>query len=246
MARPDPARRPRHELAHGLPVSEMILSRLPVTAELTLGAMLVALATGVPLGILSARRENTTLDHVVRVASLFSLSIPVFWQATMLILAVSLWLGWAPSVAFVGPSPTRGEPPDRGAPERGPRDRGGRGVHAHDAVVAPRGDAPGLRPDGAGQGARRARRRVGPRAQERPHPPDHGGGRADRLPPGRRGRNRGSLHPARDRAAPPVGGRSSATTRWCRGRSCSSACFSCFQPRGRSRVCLHRPAIRYG
>jgi len=85
----------------GLPVLQMILSRLEVTAELTLGAMLVALAVGVPLGILSARRENTPLDHAVRVASLFSLSIPVFWQATMMILAASLWFNWAPRVDFV-------------------------------------------------------------------------------------------------------------------------------------------------
>lgn len=87
----------------GLPVLQMILSRLQVTAELTLGAMAVAILVGVPLGILSARRENTALDHVVRVTSLFSLSIPVFWQATMLILAGSLWLNWAPPVDFVGP-----------------------------------------------------------------------------------------------------------------------------------------------
>jgi peptide/nickel transport system permease protein len=85
----------------GIPVLEMILGRLQVTVELTLAAMLVALAVGVPLGMLSARRENTALDHAVRVASLFSLSIPVFWQATMLILAVSLWLDWAPAVDFV-------------------------------------------------------------------------------------------------------------------------------------------------
>jgi peptide/nickel transport system permease protein len=87
----------------GLPVFQMIASRLVVTAELTLGALIVALVVGVPLGMLSARRENTALDHVVRVASLFSLSIPVFWQATMLILAVSLWLDWAPAVDFVSP-----------------------------------------------------------------------------------------------------------------------------------------------
>lgn len=85
----------------GLPVHQMILSRLEVTAELTLGSMLVALAVGIPLGILSAGRENTALDHAVRVASLFSLSIPVFWQATMLILASSLWFNWAPRVDFV-------------------------------------------------------------------------------------------------------------------------------------------------
>jgi peptide/nickel transport system permease protein len=87
----------------GLPVVEMIGSRLQVTLELTLGAMLVALAIGIPLGIVSARRENTRLDHAVRVLSLFSLSIPVFWQATMLILATSLWLDWAPAVDFVSP-----------------------------------------------------------------------------------------------------------------------------------------------
>jgi peptide/nickel transport system permease protein len=62
----------------------------------------VAVAVGVPLGMLSARRENTALDHAVRLVSLFSLSIPVFWQATMLILAFSLWLQWAPPVDFVG------------------------------------------------------------------------------------------------------------------------------------------------
>jgi peptide/nickel transport system permease protein len=87
----------------GLPVVEMIGSRLQVTLELTAGAMLVALAIGIPLGIVSARRENTRLDHAVRLLSLFSLSIPVFWQATMLILATSLWLDWAPSVDFVSP-----------------------------------------------------------------------------------------------------------------------------------------------
>jgi peptide/nickel transport system permease protein len=87
----------------GLPVTQMITSRLQVTLELTLGAMLVALAVGLPLGIVSARRENTRLDHAVRVLSLFSLSIPVFWQATMLILATSLWLDWAPAVDFVSP-----------------------------------------------------------------------------------------------------------------------------------------------
>jgi peptide/nickel transport system permease protein len=85
----------------GLPVVQMILGRLEVTVELTLAALLVAGAVGLPLGMLSARRENTGLDHLVRLVSLFSLSVPVFWQASMLILAVSLWLGWAPAVDFV-------------------------------------------------------------------------------------------------------------------------------------------------
>src|SRR5262245_1532912 len=49
----------------GMPVIALIASRLQVTAELTIGAMLVALVIGVPLGMLSARRENTGLDHAV-------------------------------------------------------------------------------------------------------------------------------------------------------------------------------------
>lgn len=85
----------------GLPVLQMILSRLEVTAELSLGAMIVAMVFGIPLGILSARMENRPVDHAARVASLFSLSIPVFWQATMMILIGSLWFHWAPRTEFV-------------------------------------------------------------------------------------------------------------------------------------------------
>ena len=80
----------------GMPVQQMILARLQVTAELTLGAMLVALVVGIPFGIVSAIKENTTLDHVIRIASLFSLSMPIFWQAAMMILILSVWLRWAP------------------------------------------------------------------------------------------------------------------------------------------------------
>jgi peptide/nickel transport system permease protein len=80
----------------GMPVLQMILARLQVTAELTLGAMLVALLVGIPFGIISAIKENTALDHVIRIASLFSLSMPIFWQAAMMILMLSVWFRWAP------------------------------------------------------------------------------------------------------------------------------------------------------
>jgi len=87
----------------GTGVLDLILSRLSVTAELTMGAMLVALLIGIPLGIFSALKENTSLDHVVRVASLFSLSMPIFWQAAMLILILSVYFQWAPPVGYVDP-----------------------------------------------------------------------------------------------------------------------------------------------
>jgi peptide/nickel transport system permease protein len=89
----------------GLPVSKMIFDRLAVTTELALLALAVSLLVGIPLGTLSAVRENTPLDHVVRIVSLFSLSMPIFWQAAMLILALSLWFNWVPPVDFASPSP---------------------------------------------------------------------------------------------------------------------------------------------
>ena len=87
----------------GLPVSKMIFDRLVVTVELGLLALVISLVVGIPLGTLSAIRENTPLDHVVRIVSLFSLSMPTFWQAAMLILALSLWFNWVPPVDFASP-----------------------------------------------------------------------------------------------------------------------------------------------
>jgi peptide/nickel transport system permease protein len=88
----------------GLPVGKMIGDRLAVTVELGLLALIVSLLVGIPLGTLSAIRENTPLDHVARIVSLFSLSIPIFWQAAMLILALSLWFDWVPPVDYASPT----------------------------------------------------------------------------------------------------------------------------------------------
>jgi peptide/nickel transport system permease protein len=92
----------------GRTVTSLIGERLWVTVELTVGAMVVALVSGIVLGAVSALRENSRLDHVIRVVSLFSLSIPIFWQAAMLVLLLSRGLGWAPPARYVDPvsSPT--------------------------------------------------------------------------------------------------------------------------------------------
>src|SRR5215213_6255736 len=85
------------------PATEMILYALPVTLQLALMAALISMVVGVTFGVLSAVNENTLLDHVVRIISLFSLSMPVFWQATMIILVLSLTVRWAP-LGYVSPS----------------------------------------------------------------------------------------------------------------------------------------------
>jgi peptide/nickel transport system permease protein len=85
----------------GKPVAALILERLPVTIELTALAVAFALILGIPAGILSARRRNHMIDNVTRVGTLLGLSIPVFWQGTMLILFFSIYLRWMPPVVWV-------------------------------------------------------------------------------------------------------------------------------------------------
>jgi peptide/nickel transport system permease protein len=85
----------------GKPVLTLIFERLPVTIELTALAVALSLVLGVPAGVLSAVRRDRPADHATRVATLIGLSIPVFWQGTMLILFFSLYLRWMPPVMWV-------------------------------------------------------------------------------------------------------------------------------------------------
>jgi peptide/nickel transport system permease protein len=85
----------------GKPVIQLIGERLPVTLELTACAVGFAVVLGVIAGIVSALRRNGAVDNVTRVATLFGLSVPVFWQGTMLILFFSLYLRWMPPVVWV-------------------------------------------------------------------------------------------------------------------------------------------------
>jgi peptide/nickel transport system permease protein len=85
----------------GKPVVALILERLPVTIELTSLAVGFAMLLGIPAGILSATRRDQTIDNVTRVGTLLGLSIPVFWQGTMLILFFSIYLRWMPPVMWV-------------------------------------------------------------------------------------------------------------------------------------------------
>jgi len=86
----------------GKPVVVLILERLPVTIELTGLAVAFALALGIPAGIVSAMRRDQAVDNVTRVGTLLGLSVPVFWQGTMLILFFSIYLRWMPPVVWVG------------------------------------------------------------------------------------------------------------------------------------------------
>jgi peptide/nickel transport system permease protein len=85
----------------GKPVVRLILERLPVTLELTALAVAFSLVLGMVAGIASAIWRGRAIDNVTRVGALLGLSVPVFWQGTMLILFFSLYLRWMPSVVWV-------------------------------------------------------------------------------------------------------------------------------------------------
>jgi dipeptide transport system permease protein len=78
------------------PVLEEFLTLLPATVELSLCAMLLAIAIGLPAGIVAATRRGSALDHGLMGAALTGYSMPIFWWGLLLILLFSVALGWTP------------------------------------------------------------------------------------------------------------------------------------------------------
>jgi peptide/nickel transport system permease protein len=83
------------------PVSQLVLTKLPVTLQLGVMAFAIALLVGVPMGILSAVYRNRPLDYIANFIGLAGLSTPNFWLGIMLILLVSVNLGWLPPSGYV-------------------------------------------------------------------------------------------------------------------------------------------------
>jgi peptide/nickel transport system permease protein len=83
------------------PVAELLRARLPVTFELGLMALIVALLIAIPIGIYSAIRQDTAGDYLTRSFSILMLAVPSFWMGTMVMVFPSIWWGWSPQVKFV-------------------------------------------------------------------------------------------------------------------------------------------------
>jgi peptide/nickel transport system permease protein len=92
----------------GVPVGRLILERLPATLELSLCAMVIATALGIPLGVWTALHRRSASSHVLMILSLIGVALPTFLIGIVLILVFAVWLGWLPSfgrgqtVAFGG------------------------------------------------------------------------------------------------------------------------------------------------
>ena len=87
-------------LKTNLPVLTLVRQKLPVTIQLAIMSMIFAFAIGIPMGILAAVKKNTALDYLANVIALSGLSIPNFWLGIMLILLISVNLGWLPASGY--------------------------------------------------------------------------------------------------------------------------------------------------
>jgi peptide/nickel transport system permease protein len=83
------------------PVAELIEQKLPVTAQLGVMAFVIAVLIGVPAGVIAAVKRNGPWDYIANAIGLAGLSTPNFWLGIMLILLVSVDLGWLPPSGYV-------------------------------------------------------------------------------------------------------------------------------------------------
>ncbi len=84
----------------GRSVWDDFLLKLPVTLQLSLMGLFIAVAIGVPLGVAAALRQDTWVDYVVRVFALGGVSLPHFWLATLLLLAGVRYFTWSPPLGY--------------------------------------------------------------------------------------------------------------------------------------------------
>jgi peptide/nickel transport system permease protein len=82
-------------------VIDLILSRVPVSLELTIIAIVTALLISIPIGVYSAIRQDTPGDYVGRSASILFVSVPSFWIATMIIVYPAIWWHWSPQLTYI-------------------------------------------------------------------------------------------------------------------------------------------------
>ena len=86
------------------PVRDLVLEKLPVTAELAVLAIVIALSIGLPMGILAAVKNDSAIDYAATMVALWGRSIPNFWLGILLILLFSVEWGLLPASGFVSPA----------------------------------------------------------------------------------------------------------------------------------------------
>ncbi|MFC7686858.1 ABC transporter permease [Ureibacillus sp. GCM10028918] len=89
-----------NSLWSGQQVSQIILERLPVTIQLAVMSIVLAIIIGIPIGVISAVKQNSFIDHFLKIISIGGLSIPNFWLGLILLTVLSLALNWIPPLGY--------------------------------------------------------------------------------------------------------------------------------------------------
>lgn len=92
-----------------LPVSELVLSRVPATLSLAVAAMVFAVVVGMVLGLTAAAWRGGPIDRLVTAVATLGVAIPTFWLGLLLIIFFSLQRQWFPALGYVAPTENLGE-----------------------------------------------------------------------------------------------------------------------------------------
>jgi len=82
------------------PVAEDLAAKLPITLELTVLAMLIATIIAVPLGLLSAIKQDTPADYIARIISITGVALPNFWVGILIVYFLVLFFAWMPPLGY--------------------------------------------------------------------------------------------------------------------------------------------------
>ena len=83
------------------PIPVALRKSIPVTLELATLALILGLAIAIPVGVLSATRQDKPADYVGRVVAVSGLSFPDFWLGTLVITFSAIWFRWMPPIGYV-------------------------------------------------------------------------------------------------------------------------------------------------
>jgi peptide/nickel transport system permease protein len=86
-----------YQVRQGEPVKNILTSRFPVTLELAILGQIAGILFGIPLGVLSAIKQDSATDHLTRIGALTGISVPIFWSGPLLIMLFGVYLGWLPT-----------------------------------------------------------------------------------------------------------------------------------------------------
>ena len=89
-----------YSLTSRRPVSQELLKRVSLTSHLAVLSLLIALLIALPIGVLSAVRQDTMADYLGRLFAILGLSLPDFWLATVVITFLAIWFRWIPPIGF--------------------------------------------------------------------------------------------------------------------------------------------------